>query len=259
MALRKKPWLSAGVLAAVVLFSAPSRSAADTMILVRELDSGGSIIAGTSSTFTLATLPSSSNPYSTGGSFTGISITVTSTSGNSSNVNSLTTTVAAKPSGSFDSGHQLQVIVTDDGFLNASPGGTAAVTNDPGASSGISGGVNNLIGGTGVQSGTLGSLTSLGMTPTASDTSPGGPSDPNTTANVTDLPGQYAMTQTITIRAIENSAGSIDANSTFGGTLSSTIVTTPAAAVPAPAGLLLALTAIPVLGLRRGFRRKTSA
>lgn len=256
---RNLRWLSAAVLAAAALLGAPARSSADTLIIVNELDGSNAVVS--SSQFTLATLPSSSNPYSpAGGSFTGISITVTSTSGTSSNVNSLTTTVAAKPDGSFDASHQLQVIVTDDGFLNASAGGTAVVTNDPGASSGISGGDNNLIGTTAVQSGSLAtSLTTLATTPSASDTSPSGPSDPNTTANIANLPGQFAMTQTITIRAIENSPGSIDQNSTFGGTLSSTIRTTPPATVPAPAGLVLAAAALPVLGLRRAFRRKAQS
>jgi len=260
MVLRKMRWLSAAVLAAVALLSAPSRSAADTLVLIQELDSSSHVVAGTSATFTLATLPSSSNPYSpTGGSFAGISVSVTSTSGVSSDINSLTTQVAAKPSGSFDSGHQLQVVVTDDGFLNSHAGGTATVDNNAGASSGISGGVNNISGTTAIQSGTLATtLTGLGTSPAATDVRPGTSSTNDTTANITNLPGLFAITQTITIRAAENSPGSVSANSTFGGTLSTTLVSS-AAAVPAPAGLVLALAAVPALGFRRFLRRKATA
>jgi hypothetical protein len=253
--LRNVRWIAAGLLTLGGLIALPGRAAADTMILVEELN--GSTVVN-SQTFSVASLPTSGSPYSpAGGAFTGISLTVTSTSGVSSNVNSLTTTVAAKPSASFDPSHSLRVTVTDDGFLNASAGSPADVTNDPGASSGISGGVNNLSGTTTIQSGTiLSGLTTLGATPASSDTSPGGPSDGNTTVNIPSLPSTFAMTQEITIHAIPTTG--IDPNSTFGGTLSSTIVTTPPQSVPAPAGLLLALTALPVLGFRRVLRRKAA-
>jgi len=251
--LRNVRWIAAGLLTLAGLLAQPGRAAADTLILVQELDGTNALV--NSATFNLSTLPTSANPYSpTGGAFSSIIIQVNSTSGVSSNVNSITTGVGAKPSGSFDASHSLVVTVTDDGFLNATAGNPALVTNDPGASSGISGGVNNLSGTTIVQSGTIaGGLTSLGVTGSASDTSPGGPSDPNSTATITSLPSTFALTQTMTIRAIPTSG--IDPNSTFGGTLSSTVVTQP---VPAPAGLLLALTALPVIGLRRALRRKTA-
>jgi hypothetical protein len=260
MVLRNLRWLSAGVLAAAAMLAAPSRSAAETLVLIQELDASNNVVAGTSATFNLATLPTSSNPYSpVGGSFAGISVSVTSTSGVLSDVNSLTTQVAAKPSGSFDSGHQLQVVVTDDGFLNSNAGGSATVDNNAGASSGISGGVNNISGTTAVLSGTLATtLTGLGTTAAANDVRPGSSSTNDSTTSIVNLPGQYAITQTITVRAVENSPGSISANSTFGGTLSTTMTTAPAA-VPAPAGLVLALAAVPVLGLRRLLRRKATA
>lgn len=258
MLLRKMRWLSAGLLATVAMLAAPSRSKAESLILIQELDGSNNVV--NSASFTLATLPSSGSPYTpAGGSFASISLTVTSTSGVSSNINSISTTVGAKPSDSFDPSHSLQITVTDDAFLNATPGGVATATNDPGASSGISGGNNNLVGSTNIQSGTLAGadLASLALTPTASDTSPDGPSDPNSHANISNLPGQFAITQTMTLRAIPNAGQSIDLNSTFGGTLSSTILTSPAP-VPAPAGLLLALAAVPMFGLRRALRRKVA-
>jgi len=253
--LRTVRWIAAGVLTLGGLLATAGNAAAETSILVQELDGSNGVV--NSAMFNVATLPTSSSPYSpAGGSFFGVSITVTSTSGVSSNVNSLTTTVGAKPSALFDASHSLRVTVTDDGFINASSGSPAVVTNDPGASSGISGGVNNLTGVTTVENGTIASgLTSLGATPPASDTSPGGPSDPNSTTSIPFLPSTFAMSQEITIRAIATTG--IDPNSTFGGTLSSTVVTSPPP-VPAPAGLILALTALPVIGLRRALRRKTA-
>ncbi len=252
--LRNVRWIAAGLLAVAGLAASSTQASAGTLILVEELNSSN--VAINAASFSIATLPTSGSPYATPtGTFQNISITVTTTSGASSNVNSLTTTVAAKPGTSFNSANSLRVTVTDDGFQNASPSGVANVTNDPGASSGISGGVNNLIGSTTIQSGTIGSLTALGATPTASDTSPGGPSDPNTTVVIPSLPATYAMTQELTIRAIPTTG--IDPNSTFGGTLSSTIATTPNAPVPAPAALFLALSAVPAFGLRRVLRRKS--
>jgi len=255
--LRNVRWIVAGLVAVVGLLASATRASADTVILVEELNGSNTSISSTS--FTIATLPNSSTPFTTpAGTFSNISITVTTTSGVSSNVNSLTTTVAAKPGSTFDPTHALRVTVTDDGFLNASPTGTALVTNDPGASSGISGGVNNLTGITSIQSGSIGGgLTLLGATPSASDTSPGGPSDANTSVTIPSLPANFAMTQQLVIRSIPTTG--IDPNSTSGGTLSSTIVTTAPEPVPAPAGLLLALTALPVFGLRRVLRRKVVA
>jgi hypothetical protein len=54
---------------------------------------------------------------------------------------------------------------------------------------------------------------------------------------------------------VNSAGGEIDPNSSFAGTLSGNILTVPPA-VPAPAGLILALTALPVFGARRMLRRK---
>ena len=246
--LRNVRWIAAGVLTLVGFLAQPGRAAADTMILIEEL--GGSSVI--SQTFSLATLPNSGSPYSpAGGAFFGISITVTSTSGVPGNVNSLSTTVGAKPSASFDPSHALRVTVTDDGFINASAGSPADITNRLSNTSGISGGVVNDTGTTNVQDGTI----LNGLTPQSSVTSPGGPSNPDTSLNIPKLDSHFSMTQVITIRVIPTSG--VDSNSTFTANLSSTIVTTPPA-VPAPAGLILVLTALPVIGVRRALRRKTA-
>jgi len=235
------------------LIALPGRASADTMILVEELNSSNGVV--NTQTFSVASLPTSSNPYSPGGSFTAISITVTSTSGVVSNLNSLTTTVAAKPSGSFDASHSLRVTVTDDGFINASAGSPATASNDPSNSSAVLGGSVTATGVTTIQSGTLATtLNVLGTTPSASETSPGGPSDPNTFVGIPNLPSNFAITQEMTLKV---NGSDIDANSSFASTLSSNILTSPPA-VPAPAGLILALTALPVFGFRRVLRRKAA-
>jgi len=246
--LRNVRWIAAGLLTLGGLIALPGQASAETTILVEELSSSGVV---NSQTFSVATLPTSSNPYSpAGGSFTGISITVTSTSGVVSNLNSLTTTVAAKPSESFDASHSLRVTVTDDGFINASPGSPAIASNDPSNSSAVSGGTLTVSGINTIQSGT----DVLGTTPSASETSPNGQSDPNTFVGIPNLPSNFAITQEMTLK-VNSAGGEIDPNSSFAGTLSGNILTVPPA-VPAPAGLILALTALPVFGARRMLRRK---
>jgi len=249
--LRNVRLIAAGLLTLGGLIGLPGRASADTVILVEEMN-GSSII--NSQTFSVATLPTSSNPYSpAGGSFTGISITVTSTSGVVSNLNSLTTTVAAKPSESFDAAHSLRVTVTDDGFINASPGSPAIASNDPSNSSAVQGGTLTVSGINTIKNSSLGVL---GTTPSASETSPGGPSDPNTFVGIPSLPTNFAITQEMTLK-VNSAGGAIDPNSSFAGTLSWNILTSPQA-VPAPAGLLLALPALPVFGFRRVLRRKAA-
>jgi hypothetical protein len=257
MVLRKLRWLTAGLLAAATLLAAPSRSDAGTQILIEEIDSGGAvfgttqIVSGTSATFSTA-------------NFLNISVTATANTGA---ISSLTTTVSAAPAASFDTSHQLRVIVTDDGFVNPFPGQPALVENNAAASSGIGGGQNILTNqtqllnvplspGTG-QTASPASGTPLGdETQPAIDIRPLGLVSPTTTSNVSNMPAQFAIQQTILVRAA--TAGTIASGSTLGGSASSIVSTNAPAAVPAPAGLVLALAAVPVLGLRRAFRRKSA-
>jgi hypothetical protein len=259
---RNLRWLSVAVLSAVGLAAFPARSSADTLILVQELSGSGAVLG--SSSFTIDTLPTSSNPFtptlSGGGtaSFRDISITVNTTSGVPRTGNSLSTTVNAKPSTAFDASHQLRVIVTDDGFLNANAGGAAVVTNDPGLTDAVFGGLNENTGRTELLTGTLGSLGSTIAQPAdATEVSGGG--DARTTADVAALPGAFAIRQTLTIRGIPTTG--ITADSTFTDSLSSKVESSApppnGGVVPAPAGLVLALTALPALGLRRLLRRKS--
>lgn len=257
MMLRKLRWLTAGLLAAAALLASPAKSQAGIQILIQEMDSGGNAV-GASQYFTGSLVPSTGTL-----SFQNISITVTTTSGVSAAVNSLTTTVNMKPSATFDPTHSLRVWVTDDGFLNSNVGGTATVFNNASASSGIAGGTNALTNNTqlltlpvDVPTTNPPSDTLLGAsTGDATDIRPSGLPSPQTTSAIAALPGSFAMQQTITIRATPTTG--IDPQSTLGGSASSVVISNPRPPeVPAPAGIVLALIGLPLIGARRLLRKK---
>jgi len=233
-------WLCASVLAAIALFAAPSRSLAGTQILIQELDGGGNPVSGQTSTGTSASFATAN--------FLSIQVTTTP---NSAAISSLNTSVTSALAASFDPTHSLQVVVTSDGFVNPFPGQPGTIDNNAGASSGIVGGTNIITGQTTLLDAPGGNVL-LGPTAIATDTRPSSGTTNDTTANAASLPANFAIQQVIVVRAT-NSTG-IQSGSTVGGTVGSTVLTN-AAAVPAPAGLILALAAIPALGLRRALRR----
>jgi len=263
MILRHSRWICTALLTALAVAAGAGRSEAGTQILIEEVDSSGNAVAGQTYIFSGSTVSGINTT-----NFQNINVTVNSNSGV---IGSLTTNVAANPvSTGFDSTHQIEVIVTSDSFTNPNPGQPAAITNNAGASSGLVGGTNSVSNQTlllatplspdTTQTGLLASGTPLGAptkvaTSTLTDsTTPGGTG--GTTANLSSLPPSYAIQQTIFVSATPDSGGSIVSGSTVGGTAGTTVLTN-AAPVPAPAGLVLALAAAPLFGLRRSLRRKT--
>jgi len=248
MILRKLRWLAAVALA----LAAPAVSNAGIQILVQE--SGGPTQIFTGSVVN----------YSTA-NFTEINI---GTTPNSGAISSLTTTVRATPVDGFNPAAELTITVISDDFTvpSAFENGPATVFNNAAASSGIGGGSNVLSNttqlfalplspGTG-QTAAQATGTALGSaTATATDTRPGGGVSPTTTSNISGMPGAFAIQQTITVRADVTDPNGISTGSTLGGSASSLVVTTPAP-VPAPPALLLALAAVPALGLRRVLAKK---
>jgi hypothetical protein len=244
MILRKLRWLAAVVLAV----AAPNVSHAAITILVQESGGPEQIFSG--SVVNYSTL-----------NFTGINI---GTTPNSGAISSLTTTVRATPAASFDPSATLTIKVISDDFTvpAAFQNGPSTVFNNAAASSGIGGGSNVLSNttqllevplttGSGFPTGTaLGAATA-----TATDTRPGGGVSPTTTSNISGMPGAFAIQQTITVRAVVTGPNGIETGSSLGGSASSLVVTTPAP-VPAPPAILLALAAVPALGLRRVLAKK---
>ncbi|MDB5308756.1 MAG: hypothetical protein JWO38_2958 [Gemmataceae bacterium] len=260
MVLRNLRWLSASVLAAVAMLSAPARSEAGTQILIEEVDNLGNPVPGSAQYFSGTSATFATTNF--------LNITVTATA-NSGAVSSLTTTVSAVPATTFDATHSLEVIVTNDSFTTPNVGGTALVQNNAAASSGIGGGQNILTNATQLfnlplspdttSTSALATGTALGSaTGVATDTRPGGGASQTTMSNISNLPSAFAIQQTIFVRANPTDPAGISTGSTLGGSASSIVITSPAP-VPAPAGLALALAAVPVLGLRRALRRKTEA
>jgi len=248
MILRKLRWLAAVALA----LAAPTASQAAIQILVQESGGPQMIFTGNVSNYSTT-------------NFTAISITPNQNSGA---IGSLTTAVVATPVTGFDPSATLTIIVTADGFTTptANINGPAVVENNAAASSAVGGGTNELSNttqllsvplspGTG-QTGSPAAGSALGTaTATATDTRPGGGASPTTTANIMGMPDAFAIQQTITVRADVTSSNGIDTGSTLGGSASSLVRTSPAP-VPAPPALLLALAAVPALGLRRMLAKK---
>lgn len=258
MVLRKLRWLCTSLLAAAALLAAPADSRAGTQILIQELDGSGNAI-GSSMIFSGTTASFSTADFVNG------QVIVTPNSGA---ISSLNTSVSAALSSSFNPNTSLEVIVTSDGFVNPFPDQPAKLDNNVGASSGIVGGTNIITGTTQLlnvplspdttQTSLLAAGTSIvGPTAIATATIPSSGTNNDTTATASSLPTNFAIQQTITVRATPDAGGSIASGSTVGGTAGSTVLTN-AAPVPAPAGVLLALSALPAIGLRR-FLRKNAA
>ncbi|MBY0514182.1 MAG: hypothetical protein K2P78_09770 [Gemmataceae bacterium] len=257
MLLRKLRWLSAGLLAAAAFLGAPSAARADITILIEEVDAGGNAIAGTSNTFS----GSSVNGYSTP-NFTGIQVGVTSNSGFNTPTASISTgfSYLGRNEVSPESNAVgLRIVVTDT--FNRPPGGNPATVNTTvGASNGSTGlvGLNTITNQTTVLD--TGGNT-IGGTGVASVVSPSGVASGPQSGSIAALPPsgtQFQIQQTIVSRITSDGAATVPAGQTYGGTAASG--TQPLSnPVPAPAGLVLALTGLPLLGLYRARRRKADA
>jgi len=257
--MRQFRWITAGLAAAAVLLAAPTRSQAGISVLVQEVDAGGNAIGSPQPAFTSPNLTGTFtvNAAPTQ-SFGSISVTVNRSTGLASDLNTLTTTVNLRPNSVLTGDHFLQVIVTDDGFLNSNVGGIGTLTDDAGASAGIRGGTNTAQVVTQLKTGKLpGPLDNMGDATTGSSSiSPGGTKVTSPAVTIPSLPGQFGVEQSILIVAsAAPDAEGIALNSTLGGTVSSVITSQ---AVPAPAGIALALLGLPALGLRRVLRRKAA-
>lgn len=248
MILRKLRWLAAVALAV----AAPGVSHAGIQILVQESGGPEMIFTGSVTNYTTT-------------NFTGINIGSTPNSGA---ISSLTTTVRATPVANFDPNASLRIVVISDDFTTpaANENGPAVVYNNAAASSGIGGGSNVLSNmtqlyslplspGSGQTATQAGGSTLGAATATATDTRPGGGVSPTTTSNIMGMPSAFAIQQTITVRAEVTGPNGIESGSSLGGSASSLVVTSPAP-VPAPPAILLALAAVPALGLRRMLAKK---
>lgn len=259
MFLRKSRWLSAGVLAAIAALATPAPSRADTQILVQEYTGANAAVGGVN-TFNV----SGNGPFNLGSpfnttNFNVISIGVAPT--NFGGSGTLSTTVITNPrdpdaNTAFNPTNYLKITVTSDGFANPTPGGVGELVNDPGISTSRSVDQNTNTGTTQLFTGLIGGLTPFSPDIFLSDTQSTGGGDAKSSSPVGAVPGQYAIQQTLTIRLTPNGS----TNGTFTDTLSSSLdASPPIATVPAPAGFILALTALPLVALRRSLRRKVVA
>jgi hypothetical protein len=249
MFLSKLRWLTAGVMALAAFFAAPSRSQADISIQVQEVDASGNPI-GSAQTFG-PTTASSLNTSSTSTLSFSIS-NISASLGTGTNAASITTNLNLGFTSNFaaNSTDGLEIIVSATNISNTSPGTPASFTNQAGASNGI---IDNS-GSVSVSStSTINGVTTGPSLATAGGS--GNVAGPTMNGNTANLPNPYSIIQTITV--FVQPTGTINTASTFGGTVS-TDVNSNAVPVPAPGGLALALIGLPLMGLRRVLRRKTS-
>jgi len=177
----------------------------------------------------------------------------------------------------FDGTRGLRLVLTDDGFTAPAGTATAFVQNTAGASNalGTDGAGNNVAIVTGqsitqllntplttpatsTDAKATGTTVAGSLTPTATHSNPGSSgANAATSSLTTEGFSTYAIQQIIQVWATPTGAGTIGGSQAFGGTFGSAINLNPNLnTVPTPAGLVLALTALPVLGLRRRFRSK---
>lgn len=257
---------------AAICFS-PAQSKAEVQILVEELNASSTVVASSAyfvgSPSGATTFFQSFNYSSASGHFTLSGQTGTNSHQGTLNA-SLSTSFTAGFTNNFVAAdaHSLRITVTDDEY--ASNGNPTALLNSSGVAFGFAGGTiqvdsfsriydPNAAGSTPASSmTTLANGTTVGgPTPVATDSLPSNASNQRiTSADVMGLPSPYAIQQVILISIMQT--GTIDPSSTFTGSAGARVDPT-ARAVPAPGGLALALIGLPLIGLRRAFRKNPVA
>jgi len=260
--LQKSRWLAAGVLAAVAALAAPSRTDASVTILIEEIDASGKVLPGATNS-QLFNSPAAVNVQTA--DFGQISVVASSNSATSSPTSSISTgfsflNTSAIPATDLN-GLSLRITVTDT--FSRPPGGQpASINSSIGAANGSAGftGILDLSNQTDALTPGGTSLTTGSTPPVATTSSPSGTSSGAQFLNVSALPQDYQIQQTITVRLTANGTD-VPANQAFSGSVASGTAPPvgPPTSVPAPGGLLLALAAIPALSLRRVLRKRATA
>lgn len=249
MLLRKFRRLAAALAVVAAVAASPATSRADVQILVEELNNGA-VVGSTS-----ATLGGSGTTTYNGTAFTNVLVTVSTNSATPSQVASLTPSFSGQLTSQFNPAvSTLRVTVSDNGFTANGPTGTFRVQTS---------------GSNGFAEGTQAVASTTRIFNTGSSGTVAGPvnlSTPNGTLvtngdglAVSGLPNPYGIQQTITV----SYTGPVTANATFGATGGASMTSDappppPPSAVPAPGGLVLALVALPLVGLRRTLRKRAA-
>jgi hypothetical protein len=249
MMLRHVRKLFIGLFTISAIAAAPSRSQADITIQIQEVDSKGNPV-GSAQTFASSPggtfLPiTGANPTA---SFLITSVSSTLLNSTSSNTAStfLSTTMNLGLQPGYISGDSLQISVQATSIANPYPNGSASVINQPSANN------TSLPGTISVSSSSdVNGVVTNNALATATQT---GNSGTSTTAIIDSLPGTFSIYQTILASVQPN--GTISSSNPFGAGNQSTV--TVNAAVPAPGGLLLGLVGLPLIGMRRILRGKSS-
>jgi hypothetical protein len=254
MFLRNVRWVSAALLAAAAMLAAPGTARADIVVLIEEIDAGGNAIAGTSQTFSGSFV----SGYSTT-NFTQIQVGVSSNSQFSTPTASISTgfsylnSTAVSPE---SSGIGLRIVVSDT-FARPIGSEPSTVNTTVGASNGSTGlvGLNTISNQTTVlDSGNA----VIGTTAAATVVSPSGTASGPQSTLISSLPSQFQIQQEIILRVTSDGNNTVPAGQTYGGTAASSTqpLNNP---VPAPAGVVLALTGLPLIGLFPLIRRRRVA
>jgi len=284
MFLRNLRWAAAGLLAASAVLAAPARSDAAVQVLIEQYLLSNNTVVGPTVILTqngsgFLTFSTSSSSAWTGDLTRQFDVQVNtfSNSASATTAASFNNQVNVSTTSNFDGTRGLRLVLTDDGFQAPAGTATAFVQNTAGASNalGTDGNGNNLAVVTGQNTTQLlttplttpaastsnqatGTTVAGSVTPQATHSNPGSSgANASTSTLTTEGFDTYAIQQIIKVAAVPTSDRRIGPDQAFGGTFGSAINLNPNVnPVPAPAGLLLALTALPVLGLRRRMRAK---
>jgi hypothetical protein len=260
-----RKWVLAGVAAVASMFASPARSEAGIQVLVEELNASGTVV-GTSSFFNGT--PAGAVVFSQPFTYSGSQLSIVS---GGALTNSHLGAAPASLSSNFgiavlvnNPTNSLRITVTDDGYNVPSPGdgllrNSASVSIATNAAAQVD---------------SFSRMMSVPLTTPASSgtaladgTTIGGPTDvatdvrpdtigssPITTANVSNIPTQFALQQVILVSIPDGF--DTPANTSFNGTAGVTALPVSAVPVPAPPALALALLALPLVGARRALRKK---
>ncbi len=262
MFLRQLRWLVAGLAVVAAVCAFPTQSKADVQILVEELNTGGTVVA---SQFTSGAPNLFGNvDYTFQGSHFALSGSVATTSGvASSPIASLTPSFSGITTSAFNGTNTLRITVTDNAYTQNVLSGT--LTNSAGASNGLTAGsvqvdtLSRIYAGPGSPSTNQTLLladgpTLFGPTDMASTSAPSNPTlDNQTELAIGSLPSPFAIQQVLIVTFNDAPTGQ---QATFGGSGGASVLPLTTAVVPAPGGLVLALIALPLIGLRRTLRKR---
>lgn len=242
MILRQLRWVAAGLAVVAAVCASPALAKADVVYLIEELDKDGFVVASSGP---------GSNPAFTGQYFSG-SANASSNSNTTSAIASFTPGFKGQLTTNFKvaDNRKLRITATDNAF---NPSGTSGkLSVEVSGSGGLRNGGLSIVENTRLFDPATGAT--IASRPNLFSSTGDRVTDQDIA--VTGLTTPYGIEQVLLL----SFSGNPGQNATFGANGGADLsYDTPPQAVPAPAGLVLALIGLPLIGLRRTLRKRAAA